>query len=386
MRTGLETREELFAVMEQIAEERETARPIVQELVASGRSIDDIEIPEGWRTAGMVLELCETAGTLLESDPTLNLSLAHLALTVSANVRDSYSGVVTGFSDFRCWREIALVHCQIGSYATSINAHASAEKQCVNEPALAQDAAIARQCRGFVKTFLEEYEESTQLIEEAGTVLREFGDELRLAKGELVKGNMHLYCGEFELSRLKYESLSAIFQRYSDLHSLGVLYNNLGIAYAWLGRNSDAVMAFEHAREIFSDLEMPSEIDRADWGLATVLETTGECGKAASLLKRLHGSFLKHQMPYQAGLIALHLADVLSADERRPEARLALDEAIHDFQIAGADPQTIGRITRLRKLLPRSRRPQRAIKELRTDLKRYQPERGLTLNLDERDY
>src|SRR5436190_361128 len=47
MRTGLETREELFAVMEQIAEERECARPIVRELVARGRSIDDIEIPEG---------------------------------------------------------------------------------------------------------------------------------------------------------------------------------------------------------------------------------------------------------------------------------------------------------------------------------------------------
>jgi tetratricopeptide (TPR) repeat protein len=384
MRTGLETREELFAVMEQIAEERETARPIVRELVARGRSIDDIEIPEGWRTAGMVLELCETAATMLESDPIQNLSFALLALSVSGNLRGFYSPVIEGFSEARCWREVALVHCQLVSYATSVKAHASAERRCVDEPALAHDAAIAKQYRGFGKTFLEEYEQGTRLIDEAGSVLLEFGDELRLAKGELVKGNVHLFCGEFELSRRIYESLVVIFQRHCDIHSLGVVHNNLGCSYAWLGRNSDAVMAFERAREIFSGLEMPSEIDRADWGLATILEATGEYEKAAAMLTRLHCSFLKRQIPYDAGLLALDLADVLSADDRRAEARLALDEAIRDFQIAGADPQTIGRVTRLRKLLPRTRRPRRAIRELRCDLKGSLSERYLTIDLDER--
>ena len=56
MSTGLETREGLFAVMEQIASERETAREIVQQLLTSNAPLDDIDIPEGWRTAGMVMD------------------------------------------------------------------------------------------------------------------------------------------------------------------------------------------------------------------------------------------------------------------------------------------------------------------------------------------
>src|SRR5881397_4422373 len=52
MSTGLETKEQLFEVMEQIAAEREAARPIVENLLSSGEPVDDIEIPGAWRTAG----------------------------------------------------------------------------------------------------------------------------------------------------------------------------------------------------------------------------------------------------------------------------------------------------------------------------------------------
>ena len=103
-------KEQLFAVMEQIAAEREAARPIVRELVASGAPVDDIEIPEGWRTAGMVMELCEFGATMLESDPIRNLSLAQLGLSIMASLRDRYPSLVTAFADARCWREVALVH------------------------------------------------------------------------------------------------------------------------------------------------------------------------------------------------------------------------------------------------------------------------------------
>src|ERR1700737_1483056 len=78
MSTGLETREGLFAVMEQIASEREAAREIVQQLLSSNAPLDDIDIPEGWRTAGMVMELAELAFSGLEADPQQSLSLSLL--------------------------------------------------------------------------------------------------------------------------------------------------------------------------------------------------------------------------------------------------------------------------------------------------------------------
>src|SRR5436190_4810726 len=78
LQMNIETKEGLFALMEQIAEEREAARPIVERLVTSGEPLEDIETPEGWRTAGMVLELCERATAKNESDPRLSLVLAQI--------------------------------------------------------------------------------------------------------------------------------------------------------------------------------------------------------------------------------------------------------------------------------------------------------------------
>src|SRR5205807_10546345 len=83
---SIETKEGLFALMEQIAEEREAARPIVERLVASGEALEDIEIPEGWRTAGMALEVCDAAHVKNESYPNLSLLLAQLALPVAMSL------------------------------------------------------------------------------------------------------------------------------------------------------------------------------------------------------------------------------------------------------------------------------------------------------------
>src|SRR5262249_27303759 len=80
---SIETKEGLFALMEQIAEEREAARPIVEQLAASDPPPEDIEIPDEWRTAGMVLELCEKAYSLDEAAPKTSLTLGHLALILS---------------------------------------------------------------------------------------------------------------------------------------------------------------------------------------------------------------------------------------------------------------------------------------------------------------
>ena len=82
MSTGLETKEQLFEVMEQIAAEREAARPIVERLVSSGEPVDDIEIPEEWRTAGFVQELTTTAGAMWQSDPVRSLPLLQLAFAI----------------------------------------------------------------------------------------------------------------------------------------------------------------------------------------------------------------------------------------------------------------------------------------------------------------
>src|SRR5439155_25893539 len=80
------TREELFEVMEKIAAEREAARPIVAQLIASGEPIEDVEIPEGWRTAGMVMELTAASDVIQEAEPSRSREFAQLALAATTGI------------------------------------------------------------------------------------------------------------------------------------------------------------------------------------------------------------------------------------------------------------------------------------------------------------
>ena len=82
MSSRLATREALFDVMEQIAEERIAARPIVEELLSRGDEVWDEEIPESWRTAGFVQELTAAGAAIVETNPKKSLSLAQLALKI----------------------------------------------------------------------------------------------------------------------------------------------------------------------------------------------------------------------------------------------------------------------------------------------------------------
>jgi hypothetical protein len=133
-------KEELFAVMEQIAEEREAARPVVEKLIASGEPLEDIEIPEGWRTAGMVLELCEGAYSEDESAPRLSLLLGQLALPIAISVRFL---VLSRYLQARAWREIGYANRYLCTYEPGFLAYLNAEK-IFGELGLAYDAATTQ--------------------------------------------------------------------------------------------------------------------------------------------------------------------------------------------------------------------------------------------------
>jgi hypothetical protein len=87
----LATSDDLFAIMEQIAEERAGAKPVVQSVLGRGEEVWDEEIPASWRTAGFVQELTAAAAGILESDPPRSLSFAQLALAVASSIpADTY--------------------------------------------------------------------------------------------------------------------------------------------------------------------------------------------------------------------------------------------------------------------------------------------------------
>ncbi|HEX9492453.1 MAG TPA: hypothetical protein VGA33_04250, partial [Thermoanaerobaculia bacterium] len=269
---NIETREGLFAVMEQIAAEREAARPIVEKLVASGEPVEDIEIPEGWRTAGMVMELCDFAFSRLENDPLQSLAFAHVALAIAGNLgADMYSSTLRAYVEGRAWKEVGYGHRYLDRHDASIPAFQTSETVFSEEGALLHEANISRYLRAGELCEVAKHAEALALNQATTEVFRDVNDIDRLVRCDILEAVIEFRKGALESARKKFEAILNRSRDSVDLYTLGYAYNGLGQTYRVLGRTNDAIMALESARRIFSNLDMPAEINRTDWGEALIL-------------------------------------------------------------------------------------------------------------------
>jgi hypothetical protein len=119
---------------------------------------------------------------------------------------------------------------------------------------------------------------------------------------------------------------------------------------------------------------MPTEITRNDWVLARVLMTNGSFMKALPMLRRVRADFLTRQMPAEAGLAALDLAEALIAMNHAEEARAMAEQALDEFRAARLNERAITALAYLRDLLPATSKPARAIRHVRGYLAQLQEE------------
>lgn len=373
MSSRLATREALFDVMEQIAEERIAARPIVQELLSRGDEVWDEEIPESWRTAGFVQELTAAGAAILETDPSRCFNFTQLALAVASSIpRETYPSPVQEFVEGRAWKEIGLTHRYQSSYESALRAYDAAHRAFAQESALVHEQARAQFGRATVFIFAERYDDAIELLTRVSEVFSGFGDERFLIYCEIAKAAVCYYRGDFQNAATRHRELIPRLEEVApeDLHAIGVLYANLGHCLATLGNVAEALPALQRAREIFGTLDMPSEVDGADYGLARVLLSTGEFEKALPLLQRLREAYLKRQMPENAGSVALHIVDALVATGRREEALQLTEQVLNEFVRANLNHDAITALGYLRDLLPVSTQPRMVVSQVRSYVER----------------
>jgi len=380
---NIETREGLFAVMEQVAAEREAARPIVEKLVASGEPIDDIEIPEGWRTAGMVMELCDFAFSRLENDPLQSLTFAHLALAIAGNLGDDmYPSTLRAYVEGRAWREVGYANRFLNSYDAAGRAFRTAETAFSTDSSLVYDEAVARFLRAGILFLNARYDEAVVL--NCADVFRDFGDRRREVRCDVLRGMASHLRGEFKMARTQLEPTLELLRELDDLHTLGITYNALARIYLLLNRKSDAVIALERSKEIFTALDMPSDINRADWGLALILMETDPL-KAFSILSRLRDDYLDRHMPENAGEVGLCMVDALVATEQIKAARILTAQVLKEFVEANLDKYAISALAYLRDILRTTTDPKAAVQHVRSYVERLRTQPALLfLPLDEK--
>jgi tetratricopeptide (TPR) repeat protein len=371
----LATREALFDVMEQIAEERIAARPIVEKLLSRGEEVWDEEIPESWRTAGFVQELTAAGAGILETDPSRCLNFTQLALAVVSSIpAETYPSPVQQFIGGRAWKEIGLAHRYLDKYDAALRAYDAAQRAFACEYSLAHEMARTQYGQASVLIMNFRDDEGLRSLNRTLDLFRDFRDEQSLVHCEIAKSVIRYHAGDIKTALALTLELLTKYSVSDDLETLVVLYNNAGHFQVLLGNTEEALIALARASEIAAVLGRPCEVDRAEWGVASVLLSSGDFDTAIALLYRLRNAFLSRQMPEEAGLIALQIVDALVATERREEALRLTEQVLAEFISANGNRHAVTALSYLRDLLPSAKLPRQAVNHVRSFVERLRTE------------
>jgi tetratricopeptide (TPR) repeat protein len=369
-----ETGETFLRTIEQLTAERAAARPIVEALRPRLSSIWDEEIPSSWRTAGFVQELASAASDVLESDPRESLSLAQLALAIATGIpTGTYPDPVQAQIEGTAWKEIGTAHRYLNEYDAALRAYNAASRSFASANSLAHDAAVVDFARAIALADVQRYAEALDLLAGVEPLFRSFGDETRVVKVSLLRGNICLLQGRLKEARATYEkALEEV--SLEDLHTRAMLYLNLGQTCTNLGDMNNGVLMLHHARQLLLDLGMSVEVNRTEWNLARALLLNGEYGRAIPILNRVRVFYLAKRIPEDAGLAGLDVADALIATGQADRAREIVVQVLAEFTNSNLNAHALTALAYLRDVLHTTRQPQRAVRHVRQYLDQLRQE------------
>jgi tetratricopeptide (TPR) repeat protein len=371
------TKDELFALMEQIAEEREAARPIAEKLASGEEPIDDIEIPEGWRTAGMVLELCERATPLSATDALRAVAMQQFAIAITTGIGSSCGEFVSRWLSGYARAEIGYSQVEQGWYDAAFRSFESARENFDSQSAAVYDQAKVSIRRAAALAFVRRCDEAFSMAAAAEKLFADFGDRRRVLTAKFTKGLADAFRNNFVGARSDFEGLidEAEAMEYDDF--LARIYVCLGVVCRELGDLSAAAMYYERGRVRAGRIANSAIIRKIDWGIARVLLAKGDFTKAEPMLRDLRASFLLLQLPEDAGLAALDIVEVLVGTNRLPEARILVEQVADEFSKANLNFQLLTAIGYLRDLLSATQHVKEAVRHVRSYAEKLMSEPAL---------
>ncbi len=366
MSADITTRDGLFAVMRQFAAEREAAKPLVAELLAREELPWDEEIPESWKTLGFVEELTKGAAKVVEREPHKCADLLRYATAVVFPIAEPYPRVATSQIAVTLWKELVYAEMYLGDYQQALRILTSAEDIARDEVTSEHDIAILYYLRASTLGYMREVDEAIIWLDRAERMFESFGDVKRINRCEAVKASLLMRKGDLGAAARTYQALIPSIRQMDDLHTLGIVYNNLGQVLVRAGKLGEAEEAFNNAITVWHELAMPVEEDRVDWGIGTVRLAAGDFAKAFSIFSNVRQRFLAHQLPVAAGLVGLDAVDALLALGRDDEARQVAELVTQELRDANVGKIVLEALAYLQDLSPKPSRAREVVRHVKS--------------------
>jgi tetratricopeptide (TPR) repeat protein len=131
--------------------------------------------------------------------------------------------------------------------------------------------------------YLGRYDQAFSNAEQARQIFKSLGDKLRLARLDVNLGNVLNRQDRFEEALALYRRAEPILQLFGDYSDLAIVVMNIAVCSIGLFDFSNAVGAYERARELCNTHEMPLLAAQADYNIAYLYYLRGEFVRSIEL-------------------------------------------------------------------------------------------------------
>ncbi|HKO57819.1 MAG TPA: hypothetical protein VJ276_18265 [Thermoanaerobaculia bacterium] len=313
----------LRAFATDMAREDAEADAILARLLAGSREswLPRLAQHPQWRTAGVVRRLIAATDRALDTMPPDAVEITALATEIADHLEPAmYPSETVLKLRGAAWRERGYALYYVGRLQQASDAISRSEREFHQTTVDAYDLARTQLVRARICRMVDATSDALMLSRSSKVTFGAFGDAKKqnvareteamvLYKGGDVRGAARIW---HEVER----SLPP-----DELHTRGMLLQNLGHAYRELGDFAAAQHHFELAAEVFDVLGVVPNTLRAQWHVAKMLRTRGEHVKAAQSLSSLRDRFAALEMSAEVASVSLDLAETYLLLQRNEEVR-----------------------------------------------------------------
>jgi tetratricopeptide (TPR) repeat protein len=330
----------LRAFADAMAHEEAFAAPVVASLLATPRATWMAQLaahPE-WRTAGVVRHMVDAVEAVLMRNPTDAVELLRVATDIADNLRPSNRDAEE-VARLRgaAWRQRAFAYFYVGQFNDAVQAIDVAQEAYRHVAIAEYDIARLDIVRALVFREFDRDREAVEAVRRSIHHFAVFGDMERQASAQMTSAHMLMkfndYRGALEVLGGAEKQLGSFVSERTRARLLG----NIAWCLGNLGKFDEALQNYQLTTEIFTALNIPSEVVRVKLNIAALLRDAGRLEDAARQFTGVIDEFSHLGMAAEAAIGSLDLAELLLAKDRHAEADALCRASMKYFEKSGLE-------------------------------------------------
>jgi tetratricopeptide (TPR) repeat protein len=310
--------------------------------------------------------------TLRHSDPEAALMLASLAASLAERIAAERGTAETADLQARAWAEVGNARRVTGDLAAAeihlSRALGSAEQGTGDKNLLVQLMDLTASL--FVDQ--QRFAEAMQLLDGVERMQRAAGDLHAAGRALVSKGTAAGYAQRFEEAVHLLGEALPLLDAHRDSKLVFMTVHNLLLYLVEVGRSSEAARLFAESRALYALHQGRLERLNARWLEGRIAAAQADDAAAEAAFSEVRTGFAEGELPYDAALATLELAEICLRQGRTREIKGLIDEMVAIFKACNIRREAIAALLMLREACEQERATVALLRTVTSELQRLE--------------